>query len=81
MTNNDIISTVTSKYMNVLSDEVDEFIQKNYKEVASGYPHGNWFKVCRRGNDYKYGSYMIEPNLMLWRGQTFNEFYGGGVVD
>ena len=73
--------SVNSKYFNVLSDELADYIEANYKEVTDDYPKGTWYKVCRRGNDYKYGSYMIEPNLMLWRGQTFDEFYGGGIVD
>jgi hypothetical protein len=57
---------------------MNDFIKKNYTE---GNSEGKFYKVYREGNDAKYGHYMINPRTMHWRGSTFNEFYGGGIVD
>ena len=57
---------------------MDEFIRKNY---VKGDSEGKFYKVYRRGNDAKYGHYMINPYTKHWRNSTFKEFYGGGIVD
>ena len=80
MTNQDVINACESeKYHHVcISPEMDDFIKANYKE---GNDNGKFYKVYRRGNDAKYGHYMINPHSTLRRGSTFDEFYGGGIVD
>lgn len=41
----------------------------------------NWYKVYYAGTDSKYGAFMICPDTKEWRHTTFEEFYGGSVVD
>ena len=64
-----------------ISDELDSYIKKNYKKVSSYDDSQRWFKVHKAGNDAKYGSYMVCFDTKEWRGKTFDEFYGGGIVD
>ena len=80
MTNEDVIKTVENARFHIvcISEEMDKFIKKNYTE---GNSEGKFYKVYREGNDAKYGHYMINPHTMRWRGSTFDEFYGGGIVD
>lgn len=40
----------------------------------------DWKIVCI-GNDSKYGRVAYSPSLDIMRGLTFDEFYGGGIVD
>ena len=81
MTNNDVIAKIEKdgKFgIQSISIEMDEFIRKNYTECDS---EGKFYKVYRTGNDAKYGHYMVNPRTMHWRNSTFDEFYGGGIVD
>lgn len=80
MTNEDVIKKVESSFLPCIriSKEMDAFIQENYTEGDS---KGKFYKVYREGNDAKYGHYMINPHTMHWRSSTFDEFYGGGIVD
>ena len=80
MTNEDVIKKVENARFHIvcISEEMDKFIKKNYKEGDS---KGKFYKVYREGNDAKYGHYMINPHTMHWRDSTFDEFYGGGIVD
>ena len=80
MTNEDVIKVCESERFHIIciSEEMDEFIRKNY---TKGDSEGKFYKVYRRGNDAKYGHYMINPHTMHWRGSTFDEFYSGSVVD
>ena len=86
MTNQDIINATKGFYSgsNCVSAEMWQFIKTNYKPVDSDYGEkhgGTWHRVYCQGYDCKYGTQMIEPSLMLRRGTTFSEFYGGGIVD
>lgn len=80
MTNKDVIALCeSSKYSLIcISKEMDDFIHKNY---IGGNDNGKFYKVYREGNDAKYGHYMINPHTMHKRSSTFDEFYGGGIVD
>lgn len=80
MTNDDVINKVSNYKWGIqsISKEMDEFIKQNYTE---GNSEGKFYKVYREGNDPKYGHYMINPETMKWRNSTFDEFYGGGIVD
>lgn len=65
-----------------ISDELDDYIRKNFKKIESDDTIGrNWCRVVRDGNDEKYGSYMVSFDTKEYRGRTFDEFYGGGIVD
>lgn len=39
------------------------------------------WKIVQVGNDSKYGCIAYSPSLDIMRKQTFDEFYGGGIVD
>ena len=80
MTNQDVINKCESTKFHIIciSEEMDSFIRNNY---TKGDSEGKFYKVYREGNDAKYGHYMINPHTMHWRGSTFHEFYGGGIVD
>lgn len=80
MTNEDVIKVCESARLHIIciSEEMDKFIRENY---TKGDSEGQFYKVYRKGNDAKYGHYMINPHTMHWRGSTFDEFYGGGIVD
>ena len=80
MTNEEVIKVCESAYFHIIciSEEMDKFIRENY---TKGDSEGKFYKVYRKGNDTKYGHYMINPHTMHWRGSTFDEFYGGGIVD
>lgn len=82
MTNEDVIKTIELEYAKYhlicISTEMDKFIKENYKKGDSA---GKFYKVYREGNDAKYGHYMVNPYTQHWRGSTFDEFYGGGIVD
>lgn len=69
-------------YNTSISDEAYDFIMKNYKKISrdSG-GNKNWVKVHVAGNDAKYGSFMICVDTKEWRNVSFDEFYGGGIVD
>ena len=81
MTNEEVIAHIEAngKYgIQSISEEMDKFIRSNYTE---GNSEGKFYKVYRKGNDAKYGHYMVNPRTMCWRNSTFDEFYGGGIVD
>lgn len=56
-----------------------------HKYIKSEFTHsensrgGKWYKVYY--GDSKYGRYMINIEDKLWRETSFDEFYGGAVVD
>lgn len=64
-----------------ISVELNDYILKNFKKVNKNDTEGKWIKVYKSGNDSKYGSYMINIERKLRRNTSFDEFYGGGVVD
>lgn len=65
-----------------ISPELDAYIKKNYKNISRNNNDNNrWFKVHKSGTDAKYGSYMVCFDTEEWRSRTFDEFYGGGIVD
>ena len=64
--------------MYCISEEMDRYIRDNYTE---GNDDGKFYKVYRRGNNSKYGHYMINPITKHKRSSTFDEFYGGGIVE
>jgi len=80
MTNKDIIEKLENERFHIvcISEEMDKFIKENYKV---GNSEGKFYKVYRAGNDAKYGHYMVNPHTMYRRDSTFDEFYGGGIVD
>ncbi len=43
--------------------------------------HGDWRRVYKEGCDSKYGTIMVSRSMMAWRHPTFDEFYGGAVID
>ena len=71
MTNEDVIKTLESERLHLvcISEEMDRFIRDNY---TKGDSEGKFYKVYRQGND---------AHTMRYRGSTFDEFYGGGIVD
>lgn len=64
-----------------ISNELNDYILKNFKKVNKNDTEGKWIKVHKTGNDSKYGSFMINIDRKLRRDTNFDEFYGGGVVD
>ena len=64
-----------------ISDELADYIKKEFKEADRNDTNGKWIKVHRAGSDSKYGTFMINIDRKLWRDTTFDEFYGGGIVD
>ena len=43
--------------------------------------HGDWQRVYKQGCDSKYGTIMVSHSMRAWRFPTFDEFYGGAVID
>ena len=43
--------------------------------------HSDWQRVFKRGCDSKYGTIMVSHSMRAWRNPTFDEFYGGAVID
>ena len=41
----------------------------------------DWQKVYKEGCDSKYGTIMVSHSMRAWRHPTFDEFYGGAVID
>lgn len=41
----------------------------------------DWEMRYKEGTDNKYGSLMYSPSIQRLRVRTFQEFYGGGIVD
>lgn len=64
-----------------------EAIRAEYQYLETGdmglnYPAANdWTHVYAQGSDSKYGTFVYSDSLRAWRGPSFHEFYGGGVVD
>ena len=54
------------------------YVIKNYKQGISKNP---FYKVYESGTDAKYNHKMIDPIGKIIRNSSFDEFYGGGVVD
>lgn len=91
----DKIKVITNDDILALNDVTDiredlwEWIFCNYKMVGEGSKTPmtpemwkyNWETACKKGNDWKYGRFKIDREHMLWRKLTFDEFYGGGIVD
>ena len=73
-----------TKSLHRITDATADYVYNVYTEVKPIPANINgktWFKVCREGNDVKYGSYYICIDTMERRGSTFDEFYDGGIVD
>lgn len=69
-------------YSTSISDEAVDFIIKNYKKVSrDSIGNKKWVKVHAKRSDAKYGSFMICVDSKEWRNTSFDEFYGGGIVD
>jgi hypothetical protein len=64
-----------------ISDELADYIKKEFKNAPDNDTKGKWIKVHRAGSDSKYGSFMINIERKLRRDTNFDEFYGGGIVD
>ena len=43
--------------------------------------HGDWQRVYKQGCDSKYGTIMVSHSMRAWRLPTFDEFYGGAIID
>lgn len=43
--------------------------------------YGDWQRVYKQGCDSKYGTIMVSHSMRAWRHPTFDEFYGGAVID
>ena len=63
---------------NWISDELHRHIKDNFREVPCKI-FGKWYKVYN--GDSKYGQYMVNFDKELWTHVSFDEFYGGAVVD
>lgn len=59
------------------SKEINTYTQVEYTKGNED----KWFKVYYDNTDAKYGQFMVNPSLKQWRNVTFDEFYGGGIVD
>ena len=73
-----------TKSLHRISDTTADYVYNVYTEVKpipANINSKTWFKVCREGNDVKYGSYYICIDTMERRNSTFDEFYDGGLVD
>ena len=69
-------------YNTSISQEAYDYIMKNYKKLSrDSIGNKKWVKVYIAGNDAKYGSFMICVDTKEWRNVSFDEFYGGGIVD
>ena len=66
------------QYSGSVSEEMWDFIKRNYH---IGNSPNKFFIICKRGADPKYCRMAVDPITMTMRGLTFDEFYGGGVVD
>lgn len=62
-----------------LSEELYKYIKSTFDQDLTGTVMGKWYTVYY--NDSKYGRFMINIDKKLWRKPSFDEFYGGGVVD
>lgn len=80
MTNEDIINC---KNITSMSEDMVNWLFKHYTEVEASAENlaYKWETACRAGNDWKYGRFKVCREKMLWRGLTFSEFYGNGIVD
>lgn len=76
----EIIKKKISEGKTRLTFAENSYIHSNYRRAKS-IKDGNWVCVCLEGSDWKYGRYYIDPDRKLMRDCTFNEFYGGGIVD
>lgn len=61
-------------------------LQKRREEGEGVHDEKEWTKasdwmVLQIGNDAKYGRVAYSPSLDIMRKLTFDEFYGGGIVD
>ena len=72
--NNNKGGALTTDEMSLLKKYYKE-VDKTTGDLSVKYP------CILKGNDYKYGTFFIDPVNMLWRGKTFDEFYSGGFVD
>lgn len=71
-----------NEYNTSISQEAYDYIMKNYKKLSrDSIGNKKWVKVFVKGNDGKYGSFMICVDTKEWRNESFNEFYGNGFVD
>ena len=43
--------------------------------------HSDWQRVFKRECDSKYGTIMVSHSMRAWRNPTFDEFYGGAMID
>lgn len=80
MTNEDIINF---KNKTSLPEVMVDFINREYTKCDEDkpFPGAHWELACMKDNDWKYGRFYIDTKNKLWRGLTFSEFYGGGIVD
>lgn len=56
-------------------NESDFSMPAEYRE------HDDWQRVYKQGCDSKYGTIMVSHSMRAWRHPTFDEFYGGAVID
>ena len=81
MTNEDVIARLEGCKTTVnigIREPMWDWIMANYKEGDSPNPH---YKLYCAGYDSKYTRRAVDPLTMTYRGLTFDEFYGNGVVD
>jgi hypothetical protein len=64
-----------------ISDNTADYIFKNFTKASGPGSGRKWHKVCRKGNDWKYGHFYVSIETKEYRNATFDEFYGGGIVD
>lgn len=83
MTNEDVVKafekTCCGRYE--ITEEMHDFITKNYKQVDNDFKDGDFKGVHIPGTDYKLGRYAADPVKQIWRNVTFHEFYENATVD
>lgn len=55
--------------------------ESDYNMPADCAEHHDWTRVYCEGCDSKYGTIMVSHEMRAWRHPTFDEFYGGAVID
>lgn len=55
--------------------------ESDYNMSADCAVHHDWTRVYCEGCDSKYGTIMVSHEMCAWRHPTFDEFYGGAVID
>lgn len=64
-----------------IMDTYDRLAVPNPDKMTDDQKKLKWELICAEGNDWKYGRMMVCREKKIVRNLTFDEFYGGAVVD